>query len=270
MPAALRTIRARRCTITPPMAPITTARTVRTARTDPTAGDGSRRIRKRRAQPRRGGRPSQADAARLGDHILEVATELFLTEGYGSATIDAVAARAGVSKRTLYHRFADKSALFVAVVHRIVSLIRPPPGVALLEGSNPQEILRRLAGFVLQAALSPQAIALHRLVMAEAARFPELVRAVYDEGWADEAAALIGSVLERALRDGRPSPRGAAFAAEQFLQMIVTVPQRRALGIGVPMRRAELDSWVEDTVRLFLQGIQGLTRLQGRGISRPR
>jgi TetR/AcrR family transcriptional repressor of mexJK operon len=252
------------------MAPVTTARTVRTARTDPTAGAGSRRSRKRRAQPRRGGRPSQADAARLGDHILEIATELFLTEGYGSATIEAVAARAGVSKRTLYHRFEDKSALFIAVVHRIVSQIRPPPGVALLEGSNPHEILRRLAGFVLQAALSPQAIALHRLVMAEAARFPELVRAVYDEGWADEAAALIGSVLGRALRGARPSPRAGAFAAEQFLQMVVTVPQRRALGIGVPMTPAELDSWVEDTVRLFLEGVQGLTRLQARGISRPR
>lgn len=233
--------------------------TARTARTGPTAADGNRRIRSRRARPRRGGRPSRADAARLGEHILEVATEIFLTEGYGSTTIEAVAARAGVSKRTLYHRFEDKSALFVAVVHRIVAQIRPPPGVPLLEGSTPHEILRRLAGFVLHAALSPRAIALHRLVMAEAARFPELVRAVYAEGWADEAAALIGSVLERALRDGRPSPRACAFAAEQFLQMVVTVPQRRALRIGAPMTRAELESWIEDTVRLFLEGAPSLT-----------
>jgi len=62
----------------------------------------------------RGGRPSSADAARLRHRILEVATELFLAEGYGSTTIEAVAARSGVSKRTLYHRFDDKAALFAA------------------------------------------------------------------------------------------------------------------------------------------------------------
>ena len=234
--------------------------TARTARTDPTAAAGNRRTRARRARRRSGGRPSHADAARLGEHILEVATERFLTQGYGSTTIEAVAAHAGVSKRTLYHRFEDKSALFIAVVHRIILQIRPPPGVPLLEGSTTHEVLRRLAGFVLQAALSPRAIALHRLVTAEAARFPELVRAVYDEGWADEAAALIGDVLARELCDARPSPRAGSFAAQQFLQMVVTVPLRRAMGVGVPMTRAELDQWAEDTVRLFLEGARGLLR----------
>src|ERR1039458_3338402 len=119
----------------------------------------------------RGGRASRADAVRLRQRILEVATELFLAEGYGSTTIEAVAARAGISKRTFYHRFDDKSALFAAVVHRIIEQIRPPPGVPLLEGITLQKVLRRLAGLILRAALSPQAIALHRLVTAESVRF---------------------------------------------------------------------------------------------------
>src|SRR6202047_4114393 len=114
----------------------------------------------------RGGRPSCADALRLRQRILEVATELFLAEGYGSTTIEAVAARAGVSKRTFYHRFDDKAALFAAVVHRIIEQIRPPANVPLLEGVTLQEILQRLAGLILQAALAPQALALHRLVTA--------------------------------------------------------------------------------------------------------
>jgi TetR/AcrR family transcriptional repressor of mexJK operon len=189
-----------------------------------------------------------------------VATQLFLTQGYGSTTIEAVAVRAGVSKRTLYHRFEDKAALFVAVVHRIITQIRPPPDVPLLSGSNAHEVLRRLAGFVLQAALAPQAIALHRLVTAEAARFPALARAVYGEGWAQEAAALIGGLLARELREVRLTPRAVTFAAEQFLQMIVTVPQRRAMGVGVPMTATELDEWAEDTVRLFLDGCRALSR----------
>ena len=126
----------------------------------------------------RGGRPSRAAALRLRERILTAATALFLAEGYGSTTIEAVAASAGVSKRTLYARFKDKSALFAAVLHRIIDQIRPPPEVPLLVGGTLAEILRRLAGMILRAALSPQAIALHRLLYAESARFPELVRAI--------------------------------------------------------------------------------------------
>jgi len=153
------------------------------------------RRRARTRKPRLGGRPSRAAALELRDRILQVATELFLTQGYGSTSIEAVAASAGISKRTFYHRFDDKAALFAAVVHRIIEQIRPPPGVPLLEGANLQKILRRLAGLILSAALTPEAIALHRLVTAESVRFPNLVRAVYDEGWAQEATALIGDLL---------------------------------------------------------------------------
>src|SRR5450755_2390472 len=123
--------------------------------------------RKAAAVARRSGRPSRADALLLRERILEAATELFLQEGYGSTTIEAVAARAGISKRTFYDRFDDKAALFAAVVHRIIEHIRPPPDVPLLQGASLRAMLVRLAGMILHAALAPQAIALHRLVNAE-------------------------------------------------------------------------------------------------------
>ncbi len=205
----------------------------------------------------RGGRPARADALRLRQRILEVATELFLAKGYGSTTIEAVAARAGVSKRTLYHRFDDKSVLFAAVVHEIIEQIRPPAGVPLIEGATLREVLRRLAGMILRAALSPPAIALHRLVMAESARFPELVRAVHGDGSAREATTLIGGLLAREPRDSMLSVEKRAFAAEQFIFMVVTLPQRRAMGYGTPMTAAELDVWADKTVDLFLDGCRG-------------
>jgi len=205
----------------------------------------------------RGGRPSRADALRLRQRILEVATELFLAEGYGSTTIEAVAARAGISKRTFYHRFDDKSALFAAVVHEIIAQIRPPAGVPLIEGATLRDVLRRLAGMIVHAALSPKAIALHRLVMAESARFPELVRAVHGDGSAREATTLIGGLLAREPRDSTLSAEKRAFAAEQFISMVVTLPQRRAMGYGTPMTAAELDVWADKTVDLFLNGCRG-------------
>jgi TetR/AcrR family transcriptional regulator, mexJK operon transcriptional repressor len=226
------------------------------------AGKNPRRSPTRKT--RHGGRPSQAAALKLRDRILEVATELFLTEGYGSTSIEAVAGRARISKRTFYHRFPDKAALFAAVVHRIIEQIRPPPGVPLLEGATLQEILRRLAGLILHAALSPQAIALHRLVTAESVRFPNLVRAVYDEGWSQEATALIGDLLARELRDPRLTLELRSFAATQFLHMVVALPQRRIMGLGVPMTPSELDAWADHAVNLFLNGCRGLSGVSSR------
>src|SRR5450755_4463106 len=112
--------------------------------------------RKAAAVARRSGRPSRADALLLRERILEAATELFLVEGYGSTSIESVAARAGISKRTFYDRFDDKAVLFAAVVHRIIDEIRPPENVPLLAGVSLPEILRRLAGLILKAALSPK------------------------------------------------------------------------------------------------------------------
>jgi TetR/AcrR family transcriptional regulator, mexJK operon transcriptional repressor len=195
----------------------------------------------------------------LGERILEVATELFLTEGYGSTTIDAVAASAGISKRTFYHRFDNKATLFAAVVHRIVQQIRPPPEVPLLAGANLHEILRRFAGLILRAALEPRAIALHRLVTGESARFPNLLRAVYAEGWAQAATTLLGDLLVRELHDPRSSAELRTFAAGQFVDMVITLPQRRAAGLGPPLTTRELEEWADRAVTLFLNGCRGLS-----------
>jgi TetR/AcrR family transcriptional regulator, mexJK operon transcriptional repressor len=165
-----------------------------------------------------------------------------------------VARRARVSKRTFYHRFPDKAALFAAVVRRIVEGLRPPAGTPLYEGGSLAEILRRLARFILRAALTPIALALNRMIIAEAQRFPELAAIVAREGGRAELVGHIAMLLGREARAGSPAVERPEFAAEQFLQLVVASPQRRALGLGTPMTRAELDAWADDCVNLFLNG----------------
>ena len=205
----------------------------------------------------RGGRPSRQQAAQLGERILNAATHLFLSHGYGATSIEAVARRARISKRTFYHRFPDKPALFVAVVHRIIEGLRPPADIPLLEGDL-QEILRRLAGLILHAALSPQAIALNRLIVAESGRFPRL--AAVTTGATDEAIRLIAGILEGEVRAKRLALTNPTFAAQQFLYMIIALPQRRAMGFGASMASAEIDAWAGDVVNLFLNGCRGWLR----------
>jgi TetR/AcrR family transcriptional regulator, mexJK operon transcriptional repressor len=207
--------------------------------------------------PNRGGRPSREEAALLRDRILEIATELFLADGYGETTIEKVAKRAGVSKRTLYHRFPDKAALFGAVVHCIVDRLRPPDIPELFVGDGLEEILTRLARAILAAALNPQALALHRVILAEAGRFPELAAAIAERSASREAIGLIGALLDRKTTAKRGALYDKHFAATQFLQMVVALPQRRALGLGTPMSTSELDAWSRQTARLFLYGCRG-------------
>jgi TetR/AcrR family transcriptional repressor of mexJK operon len=232
-------------------------RTVAALPPDPTgtATGGERAERAPAARRTRGGRPSRTDALRLGERILDVATELFLTQGYGATSIEAVASRAGISKRTFYHRFDGKAELFAAVVHRIIQRLRPPPEVPLVEGATLHEVLRRLAQFILNAALSPPALALHRVVIAESARFPELVRALTADGGEQEAISLIGQLLAREPRGATLAADARARAAQQFLQMVIAVPQRRALGFGIAMTPPELEAWIEQTVNVFLYGV---------------
>ncbi len=203
---------------------------------------------------RRGGRPSRAAAALLGERILDVATELFFAWGYGATSIEEVARRAGISKRTFYHRFRDKAELFAAVVHRIILGLRPANDTPLYDGGSLEEILSRLARVILRAALTPMALSLSRLMIAEAERFPELAAITTREGGRAEAVGHIAALLAREARAGSLGIDRPEFAAEQFLQMVVTLPQRRALGLGKPMSEAELDAWADDCVNLFLNG----------------
>jgi AcrR family transcriptional regulator len=212
------------------------------------------------AAPRRGGRPSREDAERLGRLIIEVATEMFLSQGYGATSIDAIAKQASISKRTFYHRFPDKAGLFTAVIRDIVARLRPanvPDGVGLgvlFEGASLEKILLRLAHLALRAAMQPQALALQRLILAEVPRFPDLAAATLAEGTRSEAVFHLTSLLEREKQAGRIAVDQPAFAAEQFFQMVLSVPQRRAMGLGATLSPEELDDWERQTVTLFLHG----------------
>jgi TetR/AcrR family transcriptional repressor of mexJK operon len=200
-----------------------------------------------------GGRPSRLESERLSDRILDVATALFLGAGFGATSIEAVAKRAGVSKRTFYHRFSGKEMLFEAVVRRMIERWTPPFDAALLEAPSLAISLRRAAEHMLKVALTQEALALHRMVIAEARRFPELARILHELGAAAGIQRLAGE-FERRIAAGEIRAIDSRFAAEQFILMVVTGPQRRALGLGTPLGPAELARWIADSVALFVEG----------------
>jgi TetR/AcrR family transcriptional regulator, mexJK operon transcriptional repressor len=228
--------------------------TIRRPATKPTHKSRATVQRQQKSKPRTGGRPSREASLKLRDTILDVAAQHFLKNGYGLVSIEMVARGARVSKRTLYQRFANKAELFISVVHRIVERLRPENDASFFEGDNLERILLRLARFILDATLTPDALALHRIIIGESMRFPELARAVSQGNASAEAVRRIGALLERERAAGRICVPNTSFAAAQFLFMIIAIPQRRALGMGEPMNGAERDVWARSTVTLFLDG----------------
>jgi len=105
--------------------------------------------------------------------IVQAASELFLNSGYGSVSMDMIAERAQVSKRTVYNHFADKNSLFAEVVKQTWEILEPCEIIGESRGS----IREDLYGFsvdMLEILRSDRFISLLRLVMGESGRFPEL------------------------------------------------------------------------------------------------
>lgn len=205
-----------------------------------------------RTPPRRGGRPTQRTAAQLGGRIVAAATALFLERGFGATSIEAVTAACGISKRTFYHRFRDKPDLFRAVVRGLVERWMQPFEAEPLEAGTLEETLERAGRQLLAAALSPAALALYRMLVAEAPRFPELARILSES--AASGIDRIAGLLEREAQAGRLAVADPRFAAEQFANLVVAGPRRRALGLGAAMSEAELALWTSRSVALFLEG----------------
>lgn len=205
--------------------------------------------------PRHGGRPTRAESERTEGRILEIATGLFFRQGFAATSMEQVAAAARISKRTLYMRFRDKAALFRGVVDRQVSGWRGSFAVAATAPVALPDALLEAARGILQVALDPAALALNRMVVAEAERFPELAATL--AGTSAAGVAWVAALLARFPEGARLSPEDRLFAAEQFLLMVVSGPRRRALGLGQPLDQAGLALWAERSVALFLNGLRG-------------
>jgi hypothetical protein len=142
------------------------------------------------------------------------------------------------------------------VVRRLIERWLPPFDVALLDAPNIDAALHRVAGHMLNVALTPEALSLHRIVIAEARQFPGLARILHELG-AASAVERISRDFDRRVARGEIIRLDTRIAAEQFILMVVTGPQRRALGLGQPMSSSELATWIDCSVGLFLDGCRG-------------
>ncbi|MFN4090690.1 MAG: TetR/AcrR family transcriptional regulator [Alphaproteobacteria bacterium] len=221
-------------------------------------------VRQIASTPCRAGNSEQKRAA-----ILQAAVAVFSKGGYEAAGMDAIAAEAGVAKQTIYNHFGSKDGLFRAIVADLAEelLATLPTGravaqAALPAGGAPRQVLRALGRQFVALMLRPSSLALHRLVVAEAERFPELARELYWSG-PDHAVRSLAGWLAGETAKGTLAVTDPGTAAEQFYGMLMGHMQLRALLCvdpdPCPARREHA---VEAAVDAFLQ-VHGARRATG-------
>ncbi|RKF45032.1 TetR/AcrR family transcriptional regulator [Paraburkholderia fungorum] len=144
--------------------------------------------------------------------ILDGAKTVFLREGFGFATMDDVAAAAGVGKQTVYRHFKSKEALFVGVVNTMCTQVGALLAGALSEqsGGAPEVELRELGWVLARSLITPDSLGLYRAIVAEAARFPELGQVFYENG-AKVVRAFAATILRKRFDESTAALRSATF-----------------------------------------------------------
>ncbi|MAM61882.1 TetR/AcrR family transcriptional regulator [Maritimibacter sp. UBA3975] len=128
---------------------------------------------------------SKTRRTRSRERILAAAQDVFLAEGYHGTAMDVVTQAAGVSKQTVYAHFPSKEALFRDVIASMTAgaVAAHRARVGDFTGQQPvADFLEHYAREQLAIVLTPRLMALRRLVIGEANRFPDLGRHLFDTG----------------------------------------------------------------------------------------
>lgn len=199
------------------------------------------------------GRPTRGQAEQRHEELLDRALELFLEKGFELATIDAIAASVGMTKRTVYGRYEDKSALFRAAVQRAIDRWTVPvEALHAVDGDDLETTLKAVARIRMANAISPVGLRLQRIINAESYRFPEIFTQAYVQG-SRPTIDFLADLLRRHTKAGTIKVAKPEIAAAAFLSMVVGGPMR-AIVWGSAIHERELEERIRFCVRLFLDG----------------
>ena len=200
---------------------------------------------------RQRGRPKQRSDDEERQRIIALACDLFLDVGYGRTTMDAVAARCGISKKTLYRLFPAKTDLFGAMVadnrRTMLALPRADDDLPVAQG------LAAIFRLEVEEAENNERLAFIRLAMADSDRYPEIGEAITLEG-AEPARRLLSSWLARQQERGALRPFPPQAAARMLMDMVFGVLVKRFPGDDL-LTRDDRFAHAQRCIDVFLHGV---------------
>ena len=201
--------------------------------------------------------PGQGRSARKRTAILDAARDLFLHRGYAGTSMDDVAARAAVSKQTVYKNFADKQRLFTEVITSDVGRVDGATAARNAAMPDSVDIAADLRGYArrhLADVMQPARLRLRRMLIGEAERFPELARTWYASG-PERSVAEFARWFAAWDRRGLLRTPDPVLAAQYFNWLVLSIPLNKAMAYATDeplFTAAELDAYADEAVRIFL------------------
>ena len=190
--------------------------------------------------------------------VLDLAANLFMKYGYDGVSMQMIVADTGGSYRDLYRQFGDKTSMFRQVVAKTCDVVLAPIR-AISRSTNETEMavepaLTELGLSYLNRILSAQVLALDRLIIAEAVRFPELPEIFMSSG-PSVAYRDVSRLLVKLFGASGITLDDPKLAAKLFLHMIQSDLHLRAL-TGSIVSSVEIEASVRIGVRIFVAGIR--------------
>ncbi|HID48453.1 MAG TPA: TetR/AcrR family transcriptional regulator [Chromatiales bacterium] len=187
--------------------------------------------------------------------IIDAALKLFTRKGYAATRLDEVAARAGISKGTLYLYFESKDALFKAVVQATVvpEIERAEHYIRGYRGSA-GELVRKLV-FQWWETLNDSGLrGMPKLIMAESGNFPELAR-FYVEHVTNRVRKLLASVIRLGVEQGEFRPCDPYIAARLLMAPIVFISIWSDSLLPYEEPDFDVRAFLDQHVEIFLHGL---------------
>jgi TetR/AcrR family transcriptional regulator, mexJK operon transcriptional repressor len=200
----------------------------------------------------RRGRPTQAEAKALDQTVREAAVATFLEFGYSGASMESIAQAAGITKRSLYARYADKRAVFADVIPWAIARYTGDEPVEQLHDDDLETALLAVGRASLARATHPQNVRLKRIAFNEATLFPEFNLSAESMMWAGRQRAVT-ELLRQHHELGNIDVDDVELAAEHFLALVEAVPARMA-DFGVFRSKKQQERHLQFAVQLFLRG----------------
>lgn len=187
--------------------------------------------------------------------ILEVATHMFMEHGFDAVSMEAIADAAPVSKPTLYNHFADKRALFTAVMQRRCEDVFDRLSESLAAHKTVEAALTAMGRQFIDIVLDGKGVSIYRIALTEAQHFPGLGKLFYESG-PQRLQATLADYLQRQQRAGNLRAMDPSFAAALFLGMLKSRYQMECLlGLKKDVSAKARQATVDGAVEVFLLGL---------------
>jgi AcrR family transcriptional regulator len=187
--------------------------------------------------------------------VLDAALGYFVAHGYLAATVDGLAAEAGVAKRTVYNLFGSKDELFRAVIHRATETSGRFVAERVESAVGEQPVDVEVPEFAVAHALAvvtPRVVATRRLLIGEAQRFPDLAHEYFER----VPGAVIVAIARRLARyadRGLLAVPDPVSAAEHFAYLVLGAALDRALFASEPIDASAVEEAAIRGAHAFLR-----------------